>query len=68
MKGLFGQLLGAASAMVMSQDDAAAELKTENELLKNELRSLNGEMTLLLQRAKSAEKGTNQRFRSIGTW
>ncbi|PSN34205.1 hypothetical protein C0J52_13135 [Blattella germanica] len=51
-------MLGAASAVVMSPDDAAAELKTENELLKNELRSLNGEMTLLLQRAKSAEKET----------
>jgi hypothetical protein len=37
--------------------DFVEELKTENSLLKNELRSLNSEMSQLLLRTKTAEKG-----------
>lgn len=43
-------------AVAPTCNDAAAELRTENSMLKNELRSLNNEMSLLLQRTKSAEK------------
>ncbi|XP_021929852.1 golgin subfamily A member 5 isoform X2 [Zootermopsis nevadensis] len=37
-------------------EDSSEELKVENGLLKNELRSLNSEMSQLLSRAKNAEK------------
>jgi hypothetical protein len=38
-------------------EDSTEELKVENGLLKNELRSLNNEMSLLLNRTKGAERG-----------
>ncbi|XP_069681008.1 golgin subfamily A member 5-like isoform X2 [Periplaneta americana] len=41
---------------VVAEPDAEAALQVENGLLKNELRSLNGEMSLLLRRAKASEQ------------
>lgn len=48
---------GNGTARLRPQSTKDSGLETENEMLKNEVRSLNTEVSLLLGRAKNAEKG-----------